>query len=127
MFLLNTDIMIDLLRQYPPSVEWLESLGDEEISLPGFVVMELIQGCKDHKEQDQLEKELNIYSIIWPEAETCNIALSIFTRFHLSHNLGLLDALVGQTAVALNLPLHTFNQKHYAVIPGLETIQPYVK
>jgi hypothetical protein len=29
MILLDTDIMIDLLRQYPPAMAWLDSLGEE--------------------------------------------------------------------------------------------------
>ncbi len=37
------------------------------------------------------------------------------------------DIMIGETALALNLPLHTFNQKHYAAIPNLKTIQPYTK
>jgi predicted nucleic acid-binding protein len=34
MILLDTDVMIDVLRRYPPAVAWLESLGNEEIRLP---------------------------------------------------------------------------------------------
>lgn len=34
MILLDTDVMVDLLRQYPPAVTWLDSLGEEEIILP---------------------------------------------------------------------------------------------
>ncbi len=30
MILLDTDVMIDILRQYPPAISWLESLEDEE-------------------------------------------------------------------------------------------------
>lgn len=45
MIILDSDILIDLLRQYTPAVTWLDSLGEEEILLPGFVVMELLQGC----------------------------------------------------------------------------------
>jgi len=41
MTLLDTDVMIDLLRQYPPAVAWLDSLGDEEIVLPGFAMRRL--------------------------------------------------------------------------------------
>jgi hypothetical protein len=37
--------------------------------------------------------------------------------------LGLLDALIGATV--LGRPLATFNVKHYGVIAGLQTIQPY--
>jgi predicted nucleic acid-binding protein len=42
MILLDSDIMIDFLRKYPPAINWLSSLEDEKIALPGYVVMELI-------------------------------------------------------------------------------------
>lgn len=127
MIILDSDVMIDLLRQYPPAVAWLDSLGAEEIILPGFVVMELLQGCSNKAEQDRVEKVLMAFEMVWPLPETCDEALAVFADFHLSHKLGLLDALIGQTAVALNLSLHTFNRKHYAVIPNLVTIEPYSK
>lgn len=127
MILLDTDVMIDVLREYPPAVEWLDSLGEEEIFLPGFVVMELIQGCRNKGEQEKVEKELGAYGMVWPLAETCDEALSVFARYHLSHGLGVLDVLIGQMAVALNLPLHTFNQKHYTAVPNLKTVQAYKK
>jgi len=127
MILIDTDVMIDLLREYQSAVTWLDSLSEEEIILPGFVVMELIQGCKNKVEQEKIERELGAYSVVWPSSEMCNETLSIFARYHLSSGLGILDALIGQMAVALNLPLYTFNQKHYATIPKLKTVQPYEK
>ena len=127
MILLDTDVMIDLLRQYPPAVAWLDSLGEEEIILPGFVVMELIQGCGSKAEQKKLERELSPHGVIWPSPEACDRALAVFAEYHLSHGVGILDVLIGQTAVEWGLPLCTFNEKHYAVIPGLQTVQPYVK
>jgi predicted nucleic acid-binding protein len=127
MIIIDTDVMVDLLRQYPSAVTWLATLGDEEIVLPGFVVMELLQGCKNNYEQDKVEQVLTGFEIAWPLPETCGEALKVFARYHLNNNLGLLDALIGQTAVALNLPLHTFNRKHYAAIPSLVTIEPYNK
>ena len=45
----------------------------------------------------------------------------------LSHSAGLLDVLIGQTAVALGAPLQTFNQRHYGFIPGVQTVEPYSK
>jgi hypothetical protein len=119
--------MIDILRQYLPAVAWLVSLGEEEIALPGFVVMELVQGCRNKGEQEKVERELKTYTIVWPSPTTCSEALSVFANYYLSHGLGILDTLIGQIAVTLNLPLHTFNQKHYAAVPGLETVQPYNK
>jgi len=127
MILLDTDVMVDLLRQYPPAVAWLDSLGEEEIILPGFVVMELIQGCRNKAEQQRVERELGACGVAWTSAETRDEALSVFTSYHLSHGLGILDAPIGQIVVALDLPLCTFDQKHYAAIPNLKTVQPYEK
>lgn len=126
MILLDSDVMIDLLRQYPSAVVWFDTLNDEEdIILLGYVVMELIQGCRNKLEQERLQRELAIYGVAWPTPENCDRALKIFTQYRLNHNAGLLDVLIGQTAVALDIPLCTFNQKHYQFVPGLKTIQPY--
>lgn len=127
MILLDTDVMIDLLRQYSPALKWLDTLGEEEVILPGFVVMELIQGARDREEQSKIEGAVESYSVIWPSPEVCDQAFSVFASYHLSHGLGILDALIGQMAVTLGLPLYTFNQRHYEAIPGLETAQPYEK
>ncbi len=64
MILLDSDVMIDLLRQYPSAVEWFNTLEDEEeIILPGYVVMELIQGCRNKIEQERLQRELATYGV----------------------------------------------------------------
>ena len=125
MLLLDTDVMVDLLRQQAPAVGWLDSMQDEEILLPGFVVMELTQGCRTQVDQKRLQKALAPYGVIWPPPDVCDEALRVFARFYLSHGLGIIDALIGQLAVSLDLPLHTFNQKHYAAIPRLRVVQPY--
>lgn len=127
MIVLDSDVMIDLLRRHQPAVAWLSSLGEEEIILPGFVVMELLQGCRSKLEQAQVEQVLTGFETVWPLPETCEAALEVFADSHLSHGIGMLDALIGQTAVALHLPLYTFNRKHYAAFPNLTTVAPYNK
>lgn len=127
MILLDTDIMIDLLRQYQPAVAWLTSLGSEELMLPGYVAMELIQGARNKQEQNSLTQTLTGYRLAWPSSSACDAAFDDFSRYYLSHNLGLLDTLIAHTAIELVTPLHTFNQKHYAPISALITIQPYAK
>jgi len=125
MIILDSDVVIDFLRRYPPAIDWLSTLGDEEIALPGYVVMELIQGCGSKAELRKLNGFIADFEVVWPTVETCDRALEVFSQYNLSHNLGLLDTLIGQTAIALDLPLYTFNKKHYAVIPGLVILQPY--
>lgn len=125
MLLLDTDVMVDILRRYLPALSWLESVSDMRIALPGFVVMELIQGCKDKQEQDRLKKNFEKFDIIWPEKETCQRALNTFSMFYLSNGIGIIDSLIGQIAADTGVPLCTFNKKHYETIPGINIRVPY--
>lgn len=125
MALVDTDVMVDILRQYPPASEWLRSLGDQQILVPGFVAMELIQGCTSLKDQSVVKRMLRPAAVIWLTPSECDSAFQLYSRFHLSHNLGLLDSLIAQTAVSHGLSLNTFNTKHYSAVPGLATQQPY--
>jgi predicted nucleic acid-binding protein len=125
MLLLDTDVMIDIMRNYTPAVNWLRELGATELALPGLAAMELLQGCRDKVEQQRVEIVLRRYLLYWPEATGCAHAYANFARFHLSDGLTILDALIAATAVGHNLPLASFNEKHYRVIPGLRLLQPY--
>ncbi len=125
--MLDSDILIDFLRQDPPAVQWLTALGDEEIWVSGLVAVELLQGCRNKREQIAVEKLLQEFEVVWPTEEICEAALQIFSDYHLSQGLSFWDALIGQTAVAMNWSLHTFNRKHYIAIPHLVMVQPYAK
>jgi predicted nucleic acid-binding protein len=75
MILLDSDVMIDLLRQYPPAMKWFDTLDDEEeIVLSGYVVMELIQGCRDKAEQARVQRELAACGIVWLSPGGCDEA-----------------------------------------------------
>lgn len=123
--ILDTDVAVDVLRNHPPAVAWLKSLSATQMRLPGLVVMELVQGCQNKAEQQKIEHFCRSFHLDWPTESDCQRALQDFTAYHLSHKVGLLDALIAHTAVGLNEPLITFNVKHYGVIAALTTIQPY--
>jgi hypothetical protein len=125
MVLLDTDVAVDVLRGYEPAIDWLLSRGDEAVTLPGFVAMELLQGCQNKRDQRTVRKEIKAYNITWPSSEACDQGLAFFAEYRLSDGLGLLDALIASLAVELNAPLHTFNEKHYQPILEVEAVRPY--
>jgi predicted nucleic acid-binding protein len=127
MILLDTDIMIDILRQHPPALSWSQELGDDPVGLPGFVGMELLQGCRNREEQDRLTAQLRPFVLYWPTEADCLRAYQDFAAFHLSHGLGILDALIAETAVGLGTRLATFNAKHYSMLGALDIVQPYTR
>lgn len=126
MFVLDTDVLIDVQRGHAAALAWFAGLADLP-SVPGLVVMELIQGARDAKQVRDALRLTAPLPVVWPTTADCQRALADFTAFHLSHGLGLLDALVAAIAVGLSAELCTFNEKHYRVVPGLVTAQPYTR
>ena len=124
MYVLDTDVLIDVQRGHAPAVAWYTALN-ELPSVPGFVIMELVQGARHADEVRRVLKLVAPLPVVWPSEADCTRALSDFTAYHLSHNLGLLDAIIAACAIGLAATLCTFNTKHYQVIPGLKVAQPY--
>jgi predicted nucleic acid-binding protein len=125
MIFIDTDVMVDVLRRYEPAVAWLDSLGSAVVGIPGLVAMELLQGCRDREEKQEVEAALRSYALYWPTPVDCARAFDDFSSHHLSHGLGILDALIAETAVGCEAQLATFNKKHYRVVDALQMIQPY--
>lgn len=124
MYLLDTDVLIDIQRGYAPAIAWFSELS-EVPSIAGFVAMELVQDAKD---KQQVRKTLQLIAplaIIWPTESDCFRALSDFTVYRLSHGIGLIDSLIAACAVGQEATLCTFNTKHYRVVGELKLAEPY--
>jgi predicted nucleic acid-binding protein len=124
--LLDTDILIDVQRAHPSAVAWFAGLQTAPL-LPGFVAMELVQDAQNTRQVQQVLKLISPLPIVWPSEADCSRAFADFTALHLSHGLGLLDALIASCAIGLSMPLCTFNVKHFRVVPGLQLLQPYTR
>jgi predicted nucleic acid-binding protein len=118
MYLVDTDVMIDI-QQGLWAANRLVCLSPELPSISGFVVMELIQDAQNQQQVRQVLQLVAPLPIVWPTETDCTRALSDFTAYHLSHKVGLIDALIAASAVGHNATLCTFNVKHYRVIPML--------
>ena len=125
--LLDADVMIDLQRQFPAAIIWYGSVRDGILALPGHALMELYQEAQNTQQAIIIDRLTSPLPIIWPNDAECLQAVRNFRRLHLSHGLGLVDALIAATALSLNAPLCTFNLKHFRHIPGLVTEQPYTR
>ncbi len=123
---LDTDVLIDVQRGHTAALAWFAGLA-EVPSVPGLVVMELIQGARDARQVREALRLTAPLPVVWPKPDDFRRALADFTAYHLSHRLGLLDALIAACAVGLSAELCTFNDKDYRIVPGLVTVQPYAR
>jgi predicted nucleic acid-binding protein len=123
--LLDTDILIDLVRKHPAAIAWLNSQPDLPL-VSGFAALELSFGCLNSTELRFIERFLRPFTIVWPTETDVQRALTEFSPLALSHGLGIMDAVIAATALGLAESVGTFNKKHFHAIAGLTTVQPYV-
>jgi predicted nucleic acid-binding protein len=126
MILLDSDILIDIWRNYEPAIEWIGTVNDE-IVISGFTYFELIEGCENQKTVDRLKKNIASFSITWLSAEVFDQAIDTYLKIKLKSGIDFVDCLIGHTAISLNIPLYTFNEKHFKAISQLKIIKPYKK
>ena len=126
MYLLDTDVLIDVQRGHAPALAWFAGLATPP-SAPGFVVMELVQDARNAQQVRNALRLVSPLTVVWPGEADCTRALSDFASLHLSHGLGRIDALIAATAVGHGATLCTFNVKHYRSVPGLVMVQPYTR
>ena len=124
---LDTDVLIALQHGHAPALAWFASAPAGSLALPGYVVLELYQDARNNAELRATDIQIAGLPIFWPSEAECFRAIADIRRLHLSHGLGLADALIGATALSLGVPLCTFNVRHFRHVPGLTTEQPYVR
>ncbi len=123
--LLDSDVMIDLQHRLPAAVAWYQSVPQGTLALPGHALMELYQDAQNTQQTIVIDRLTAPFPVVWPTDTECLQAVANFRRLHLSHGIGLVDALIAATALSLNASLCTFNVKHFRHIPGLVIEQPY--
>jgi predicted nucleic acid-binding protein len=122
--LLDTDVLIDYLRDYPDAVSYVEA-QQERLLLSVVTVAELYAGVREGEERSRLERFLRAFEII-PLDPHLAVQGGLYRRdYSKSHNVGLADALIAATATHRQVPLVTLNQKHFPMLQ--DVIVPYHK
>ncbi|MFT3989897.1 MAG: type II toxin-antitoxin system VapC family toxin [Luteolibacter sp.] len=118
--LIDTDVLIWCLRGNEKALKALNLLDQRFIS--DITRMELIIGCK-HKTEITLIKRFLVegkFRVVPLSVEISTRATIYLEDWHLSHSIGLPDALIAATASVLGQELFTANHKHFRCIPGLQ-------
>ena len=123
--LIDTDLLIEILRATQQAKEWLEAQGSNVIGITVITRMEILQGAGSKREQKELASELERFTTVQIETGDSEQALKFFEEFHLSHNLSIMDSLIASIALRTGKPFYTFNTRHFRVVPSLNPQAPY--
>lgn len=125
--LLDTDVLIDVLRQYPAAKAWLTQEADTAIVIHGVVAMEIINGSSDKADLRDNQSFLSRFTVVWPTPAEFEYAYWLLAEYRLKVGIGIPDCLIAATAITRGWRLYTFNLKHYRHIDGLQVEVPYVR
>jgi predicted nucleic acid-binding protein len=121
--ILDSDVLIDLLRNSPNALAWFAALAVKP-SVSVIAVLEVLFGARDRFELRRIQAFLQGFPVAWGTPTDFQLAMS-YARLRLSNGMGILDALTAAIAIRNNQKLATFNVKHFKDVPNLTTVQPY--
>ena len=121
--LVDSNVLIDLLRAYPPALTWIASQSWLGVSY--VVYLELLEGTQDRRGEQKALKLINEFELIETMHSDFVWSVEKMLKFHLSHHVSYADCMIAATAYRLQLPLYTQNVKHFQPLLGALATKPY--
>lgn len=124
LLLIDTDVLIDYLRERQQAVAYLESLAEPAL-ISAVTVAELYAGVREGKERSALDIFIRAFEVIPLDTEVA-IKGGLYRRdYGKSHGTGLADAMIAASAEARGAALVTLNGRHFPMLK--DVVVPYVK
>ena len=124
--ILDTDILVWVLREYSPALRFVDSIPSAGRNLSVVTYLELLYGARDARDLTSVRELVeDLFAEVIPVSEAISrTAVRLMEGFVLASRLGVNDAFIAATALERHEPLATGNQKHFRFIPGLQ-LKPF--
>lgn len=122
--IIDTDILIWYFRGDDVARRFLTRVPFSERTVSALTVMELLQGCRDHRETRDTAGFVseNLAAVIHPNETISRHAIRLLELHAVGAGLRVVDALIAATALDARVALATANVRHYRVIAGLSLV-----
>lgn len=122
--LVDSSVVIDILRGYSPSLTWLQS-QNQKVGITRYVWLEVLEGCGNKQEQKAAIRVLSKFDLVSVTNADLEWAIAAFLKHYLKSNTDPFDCLIAATNHRLQVPLHTRNLKHFKPLLGVLAQKPY--
>ncbi len=121
--LVDTSVIVDLLRGYPAAQAWYQA--QQDLGVSRAVWLEILEGVQNRKAQADALKLLRRFQI--EEIVTADVvwATERLGQLGLSHSVDAFDCMIAGVNQRLQLPLYTRNLKHFVPLIGSLSMRPY--
>jgi len=122
-YLIDTDVMIDISRGLAAAAAFVDSLGEITISI--ITAHELIVGARNQRDADSIDGLIKAYPVHAElGANVTERAYELLKRHAKSDGLRRFDALIAATAIEEGLTLVSRNRRHFHMIRELKLEVP---
>lgn len=116
--LLDTNILIDVLRDLPQAVRYLESIRGD-IAISALSVAELHAGARDERERRLIREFTSAFDVISADGTMCENGGEFRARYGPSHGVDLIDGIIAATSLVCERTLVTLNKKHFPMLQNV--------
>lgn len=120
--LVDTNVLIDYLRDHPRAAKYLES-STGQMMISALTVAELHAGARNDAERQKLREFTAAFEVIPADPVICELGGDYRAKYGPSHGVDLIDGLIAATSVTCELPLVTLNKKHFPMLENV--VIPY--
>lgn len=121
--LVDSDILIDVSRGISATTALFSATAQAaRIMISAVVQMELLIGCRNRGELQITERFLSRFEVVDVNETTSKRAVLLLTTYNLSHGLLIPDALIAATALVIEVPLLSKNQRDFRFIENLNLL-----
>jgi len=117
--LLDTNIVVELLRKSPTAAAWFEGL-DERPAISAVSLLELYAGTRSQRDERDVVAVRQQLTCLPINEDIGERAGALMRHYGKSHGMDIPDALIAATAEHHGLRLATLNVKHFPMFPKLK-------
>ena len=122
---IDTDVLIDYLRDQPQAVAWLEQRAELNLAISAVTLAELYVGVREGDERQRLDAFAAAFDVLQIDRPAAVQAGLWRRQYGRSHGTGLADAMIAASVQAAGGTLVTLNQRHFPMLA--EVLVPYLK
>ncbi len=123
LYLIDTDVMIDVSRGSAAAATFVDSLDEVTISI--ISAHELIVGARNQRDAAAIDGLIRLFPVHADlRSDITRLAYDLLKRYAKSNGLRTFDALIAATAIAEGFTLVSRNRKHFEMIQDLAFRSP---
>ena len=119
--IVDTNILVFLLRGYEPAHEWLRQ-QPEQLAITPIVWMEIMQGSQSKKRQEASLALLDQFEMVPMVQDDLEWSMRQLGRLGAAYTIDMMDYLIASVCIRLEVPIITLNLKHMIPLLGITNV-----